>query len=427
MRGHVGLAAALGLVVACTRSVADNGSTCELNTDCRAPLVCAAGLCRPQCRGDRDCAAGESCHGVGETAVCVPSGMAVPCAFSSQCGDGQHCVGGTCRTGCTTDADCAGAGACVTGVCSLPVIATGSDGGALDATSGDARPSCAGVRCGARCVDTMTDPEHCGACEIACATGTTCVGGACVGCDPLMTTCRPTYDDCDTPLVIEAVMPSVTVGVPTAGLTASLPSCGTGSDYYIETHSADRAIVGVDVHCAPGEVQLAPVASCADSFVTCRNCLTSEVLEAAVLDGSSARYLVECDQLDSTVSVTRFPLTPLTDVERIVPTAVLDADPVLPASGGMGLCGAAGGSHVWYFDECSQSYAGDVSTCGSTLDVSVAYVDNTGGIHCGDADTACAGAGQHVHAVIGVGVSAIVVSAVAPGGTTGVHVHGAFF
>src|SRR6185436_5477266 len=88
------------LLAACTRSIADNGQNCVLNSDCRAPLVCAATYCRPQCREARDCATGETCHGVGDTAACVPDGMAVPCAYTSQCGAGRTCVDGTCRASC---------------------------------------------------------------------------------------------------------------------------------------------------------------------------------------------------------------------------------------------------------------------------------------------------------------------------------------
>jgi hypothetical protein len=34
---------------------------CLFNDDCAAPLVCAAGMCRVQCRSDRDCSAGLTC------------------------------------------------------------------------------------------------------------------------------------------------------------------------------------------------------------------------------------------------------------------------------------------------------------------------------------------------------------------------------
>jgi hypothetical protein len=33
--------------------------------------------------------------------------------------------------------------------------------------------------CGSSCVDLTTDPEHCGACDNACAVGESCVCGEC--------------------------------------------------------------------------------------------------------------------------------------------------------------------------------------------------------------------------------------------------------
>ena len=35
--------------------------------------------------------------------------------------------------------------------------------------------------CGRRCVDTSSDPEHCGGCSVGCAPGEACVGGVCGG------------------------------------------------------------------------------------------------------------------------------------------------------------------------------------------------------------------------------------------------------
>lgn len=43
-------------------------------------------------------------------------------------------------------------------------------------------PACdlAQVRCGERCVETQSDPLHCGGCGLACADGDACIAGACV-------------------------------------------------------------------------------------------------------------------------------------------------------------------------------------------------------------------------------------------------------
>src|SRR5690625_4686168 len=54
-----------------------------------------------------------------------------------------------------------------------------------DSASDDADPTdetCEGELsfCDERCVDTWTDPEHCGACDQACAAEEACVDGSCV-------------------------------------------------------------------------------------------------------------------------------------------------------------------------------------------------------------------------------------------------------
>lgn len=174
-------------LVACTRSVADSGQTCELNSDCRAPLVCAAALCRPQCRVDLDCAPSETCHAYAGDGVCVPPAMPVPCAYPSECGAGLVCLMGACRAQCMTDVDC-GSGACISGTCSTPVVTGTADGG--DASAGDGGGTCAGTLCGSACVDLASNPEHCGACGIGCA-GHVCSGGTCAPecVDPRETPC----------------------------------------------------------------------------------------------------------------------------------------------------------------------------------------------------------------------------------------------
>jgi hypothetical protein len=36
------------------------------------------------------------------------------------------------------------------------------------------------AQCGGSCVSTESDPDHCGGCDKACATGEACEGGVCV-------------------------------------------------------------------------------------------------------------------------------------------------------------------------------------------------------------------------------------------------------
>jgi len=62
----------------------------------------------------------------------------------------------------------------------LALVACGEngEGGAAPA------PTCSGedVLCGRSCVDTQSDPRHCGGCDVACPAGVGCVDGACTGC-----------------------------------------------------------------------------------------------------------------------------------------------------------------------------------------------------------------------------------------------------
>lgn len=51
-------------------------------------------------------------------------------------------------------------------------------------TADRADPCAAGTRCGDACVDTATDPAHCGACGVRCAEGEVCADGACAAACP---------------------------------------------------------------------------------------------------------------------------------------------------------------------------------------------------------------------------------------------------
>ncbi|MBN1771023.1 MAG: hypothetical protein JXB32_07180 [Deltaproteobacteria bacterium] len=73
------------------------------------------------------------------------------CTDSSECDDGNPCT----RNECGTDLRC-----------HFPVMADDS-----------ACPG--GICCGGACVDSTTDPAHCGTCAQVCGPGSTCSGGAC--------------------------------------------------------------------------------------------------------------------------------------------------------------------------------------------------------------------------------------------------------
>lgn len=99
--------------------------------------------------------------------------LALTLSLATACGDGE----GALPDGSTLDA-------------------SGLDGatadGGPDGTVGDAGSGCSGLttRCGAECVVTTVDPDHCGACGVVCGASQACVSGGCVdSCPPGLTMC----------------------------------------------------------------------------------------------------------------------------------------------------------------------------------------------------------------------------------------------
>jgi hypothetical protein len=80
----------------------------------------------------------------------------------------------------------------VVAVLAFAVAACGA-GGRMGSNGGQgicpAHPEqCGGKCCGDKCVEVARDPFNCGDCNVACPTGTICLGGAC-GCPPFGDKC----------------------------------------------------------------------------------------------------------------------------------------------------------------------------------------------------------------------------------------------
>ena len=162
---------------ACDCTIA--GALCEVNGDCcsgicEAPpgqrLRCAASpcprgekLCNQRCIPLANCCASGECDG-GKT--CQNGACACP-ADKHDCGDG------TCRD-CCTNAHCTAGRTCQGGICACPA----------------GRAFCDGA-----CVDTGTDPAHCGDCGRDCA-NSDCQGGHCLGCAAATLPCSTDGECC---------------------------------------------------------------------------------------------------------------------------------------------------------------------------------------------------------------------------------------
>jgi hypothetical protein len=140
--------------------------------------VCVDGVCdcgsepgtRP-CDSGWTCCAGSGCHNL-QT-------------------DFEHC--GFCHNACTRAADRCASGTCVCGE--------------LGRTCDPTRDGSATTCCGGLCVDTQTNPEHCGGCGIRCGPHASCVDGRC-RCNSNRGNCNASdpgfgYDDdgCETDLL----------------------------------------------------------------------------------------------------------------------------------------------------------------------------------------------------------------------------------
>lgn len=118
------VAAACVLLLSC-RAVAPAGSTCDLNSDCAEPYVCALEVCRRQCLDSRDCGAGLLCLRLSDDRGATSGVCQLPdetdCGLTSDCTTGLVCRFGTCTTECVEDRDCS-PGA----TCSVPEDGVGS-------------------------------------------------------------------------------------------------------------------------------------------------------------------------------------------------------------------------------------------------------------------------------------------------------------
>ncbi len=191
----------------CDDGVTCNGAeSCDEDADmcaagtvtCAADEVCdvAADMCTATCPG---CRIDGVCYGDGQLNPAEScqrcDADADPSAWSNRvgsCDDGLYCtegdacdagscVGGAART-CSDGVACNGVESCDDDANScIPGTTTCAAGTMCDTVADACNPSCGTgtTECDASCVDTNTNPLHCGGCGMACSGGEACLGGAC--------------------------------------------------------------------------------------------------------------------------------------------------------------------------------------------------------------------------------------------------------
>jgi len=212
---HLALAGLVLLgLTACGTSENVGGRACDVDDDCASGFVCQDGRCVEA-----------------QTADVVSPDVIDPCG--DECVSGQTCCGGECLNLGSDPANCGGCGVecgtnetCEDGKCTC---------GATQPGQGPACQEpfvCCGSGGDAECVNILTDPDYCGACDVACRVDATCLVGGCQ--------CPVGQRDCGEDGTCDDIL-------------ASTSNCGScGNDCGDQACSEGRCTCGV-VSCGDGE------------------------------------------------------------------------------------------------------------------------------------------------------------------------------
>lgn len=284
------LAVVVGLTLAVLAACSGGSSTPGGGGEpvCRTDEDCSAGVCDPF-RGCVDCRASSQCD---EGQVCLGGAckLAQPCTNDQACADGQSCnVAAQTCVDCLQTADCAEGSACVDGACqpssSCHDVKGCRPGTVCDLASATCVDCLGNGDCSAseRCVDHT--------CRQACSKDAEC--GAGLRCDPLLDLCLECVTSSDCADSRHCSAGRCTLDVCAAGAGTCEPA---GQAIQLCSATGDRLVplyCGKDASCEgePGH------AACSDWICTpgISRCNAAGVLETCSKDGLSVAS-VDCAQ-----------------------------------------------------------------------------------------------------------------------------------
>lgn len=190
--------AAVGVLEGCIDTCVLSGNACNVSSDCEGGDVCllpnpdddlgcpvVTGTCGPgDCGSDADCAEGCCNLTTRQCGVAFDECLTAQCSTTDDCGFGEACVSGACRSTCNDDVDCPGSERCL-GTCRAAIGTVCSiDSGFGECFNGDCvNTNAAGAEVQSYCTDgcnlDLVDSSIEGE-KFACPAGYSCVDNRCL-------------------------------------------------------------------------------------------------------------------------------------------------------------------------------------------------------------------------------------------------------